>query len=1279
MSSSPEETVLPLLASRAQAKIDRLSFREPGDESARKRMERLKSEIAKLDDEERSLKRKLEDIRNGYLSRPEVEEVERLLIRINMKMKDTKNEAQKQCDRVGKQVDETKRALIQALVPRIVMDSDSRRTSKDLKKKKKDLDQLQRDDEFEKLRMMIFDRELPYLNIEIKRLQERQQNLEKHVASLIDKDGHDTGSQASDTTDGDSTTDSSSDSSSDSSEEGSEAEHHLAREIQIQTLDIAAKGGSLEVTINEDIESTTKQESPNPKATSPVAELGTVTGTDVPQSLEADTIGPLAQRQNSQVSDNAEFENNNDNFNISTGVAQNVEADGEDKDQGKEPNQRDTDASSNVGSTSGVGPHQNSEDSRETIQKASKNEKKRHDRINRRREKARKELKLKIEDLEGLKRDIEYLEEQVSNKRTERDKCIEKRNHLQKEIGESKGKVDAMTSEEKERGRHGAENEKDQQWQKKKIDEWKLQLQDLERQRSRESALEEVRKESNRRRSRLRLRHYWEDSESEGEGNSDDNHVESIRKVIDGVEALEDQIRNVRNLNEKVDSVVDLRTVLKRELDLETSWLDTRDNATPSISRDYSLARETRDHFSSSIPPEFKLYEPLEEGQVRLLVVWPAPADHYPLLCTLETSRLSEGASRRKYAALSYFWGSDLCNGRLYLVQNNAARNAEKDTMGSTARYAMRIPIRNNLFRALLRLRRSDSAVSLWVDVMCINQNDVAEKTEQLEQLIKIYQNAENVCIWLGESDNKGRSEEAMKFIPAIMDFAVLDRYAQDPKQAEKWYGLAELMRDRWFSRRWVVQEISLARQATIHCGGIVVQWPDFADAVSLLVSNQETIKKLFDYSKYRDGPNTLGDVQSFGAHILLEATSKLFLRTARGEITRPVKKLESLVTSLKTFDVTDSKDLIYSLVCIASDTPQGQKIYPGKQDSTVPLDVNYAKSPVRVYKDFINFCIMSSKSLDILCRPWAMPPNGTASSENEAINLPSWIPLLSQSEFGIPEEVYSGRKNGENLVGAVGRPHYKASAGQVYDDKPLDERQDDLPFLPVTGFKLAKIGKVSSRITGGVILRDSLKMGGWTGINKDTAGVPDKIWRTLVADRDPDGQIPPTWYQRACMRCLELADTFNNGDLNIGELLTGNSELIRKYLTRVRHITWNRRFFEASMKNESHGMKAAQTPNMIPAERMFEAQGITRDGYVLNDHQTDRETELFGLGPPDMASGDYVCILIGCSVPVVLREEDGCMKLIGETYVHGKMEGEAMEDLANRTTWDGEETFKLK
>ncbi|KAN0068896.1 Heterokaryon incompatibility protein (HET) domain containing protein [Elaphomyces granulatus] len=636
------------------------------------------------------------------------------------------------------------------------------------------------------------------------------------------------------------------------------------------------------------------------------------------------------------------------------------------------------------------------------------------------------------------------------------------------------------------------------------------------------------------------------------------------------------------------------------------------------------------------------IYDQLDEDDIRLLVLLPTPHVHYPLICRLQKVSLQ---TEPTYAALSYSWGTDPPQAKLYVQTQDSDpdHDINPDEWGYIATHAVPVAVQNNLFRALLRLRRPDRAVALWVDALSIDQKNSIEKTQQLRKMFNIYQTAENVCIWLGESDDGNNSDSAMEFIPNIMDFAMLDKHAGDSEQAKSWASLAELMRDRLFSRRWVVQEIALAKSATVHCGKEKVHWCDFADAISLLVAKQETIRRLFDNSEWRYGSKTLGEVQSFGANVLLEATSNLFLRTARGGIMKPVKTLEALVTSLKTFDATDARDIIYGLVSIASDTfTTNDTTSSNSANQHAKLDLDYGKSEVDVYKDFTEFCINSSRSLNIICRHWAIRVKDKHGKDTE---LPSWIPLLSNSEFGAPHEVYGGRKNGDSLVGPAGRPHYRA-CGDSKAIRPFEngltndnssETRAARPLL-AKGFKLASIGRLSPRNTAGLVLRESLEMGGWTGIVNNNSSVPDKIWRTLIADRDFDGQVPPTWYQRVCLRCLDIANAFNNGDLNIGQLLKEHSEILHPYLKRVRNVTWNRKFFIATI-----------------------------DSAMPED-----PSELFGLCPPTTKENDLIFVLYGCSVPVILREisKEGddrgpYYQLIGEAYVHGKMDGEAM-DLEN-------------
>jgi hypothetical protein len=68
-------------------------------------------------------------------------------------------------------------------------------------------------------------------------------------------------------------------------------------------------------------------------------------------------------------------------------------------------------------------------------------------------------------------------------------------------------------------------------------------------------------------------------------------------------------------------------------------------------------------------------------------------------------------------------------------------------------------------------------------------------------------------------------------------------------------------------------------------------------------------------------------------------------------------------------------------------------------------------------------------------------------------------------------------------------------------------------------------------------------------------------------------------------------------------------------------------------------------------AQYLFRNFVISRKGY-------------FGLAPRKTLPGDKICVILGCSVPVVLRKVDKGYRLIGDIYVHGIMKGEVMSEL---------------
>ncbi|KAJ5116704.1 heterokaryon incompatibility protein-domain-containing protein [Penicillium angulare] len=124
------------------------------------------------------------------------------------------------------------------------------------------------------------------------------------------------------------------------------------------------------------------------------------------------------------------------------------------------------------------------------------------------------------------------------------------------------------------------------------------------------------------------------------------------------------------------------------------------------------------------------------------------------------------------YEALSYCWGS----------QNKPE---------SAILNGLTLPITTNLKAALQHLRDSQLPRTVWIDAICINQDDNKEKGKQIPLMRRIYAQASQVIVWLGDCTDAGD-----KALEELRDPAMI------------WTGYSEitskLLQRDWFQRIWV-------------------------------------------------------------------------------------------------------------------------------------------------------------------------------------------------------------------------------------------------------------------------------------------------------------------------------------------------------------------------------------------------------------------------------------------------------------------------------------------
>lgn len=384
------------------------------------------------------------------------------------------------------------------------------------------------------------------------------------------------------------------------------------------------------------------------------------------------------------------------------------------------------------------------------------------------------------------------------------------------------------------------------------------------------------------------------------------------------------------------------------------------------------ISREQRSRVSMYTGEDIKdmdpyIYEPLQSmrRRIRLLRLHGGGLSNPEITCQLfevEYEKKQQNVVRMigpgdkagsvvDYEALSWCWGRE-DRDRAIRIQ----RGGEY----------YRLVVTKELSLALKYLRHRHKNRILWIDALCIDQSNHEERNHQVQMMARIYNGATQACIWLGEDNDD--STKAIAFIQEIMKLDnFYDTVSENKENASKWQSLLLLMQRPWFSRRWVVQEIALARNATIFCGTDDIPWQSFAVAVELFVEVETATHRLSEVMR-KDGrfghvPQWFEHVSELGASVLVEATGKIFRRDGTQTVDaggssqplkgvgqphhqtsgskdlitgkppsdlqkpdwslqRPLLSLEYLVSSLTVFEASQPRDAVYSLLAISRDSP---------------------------------------------------------------------------------------------------------------------------------------------------------------------------------------------------------------------------------------------------------------------------------------------------------------------------------------------------------------------
>ncbi|OAQ64027.2 heterokaryon incompatibility protein (HET) domain-containing protein [Pochonia chlamydosporia 170] len=586
-----------------------------------------------------------------------------------------------------------------------------------------------------------------------------------------------------------------------------------------------------------------------------------------------------------------------------------------------------------------------------------------------------------------------------------------------------------------------------------------------------------------------------------------------------------------------------------------------------------------------------KLYESLKfsdnSQQIWLLVVLPSAEFSAPIECELSVVSLADTGP---YAGLSYVWG-------------NAANRVPIRVNGSE------VYITVNLASALRHIRLRSEEKILWVDALCIHQDDLEEKSGQVSMMGDIYGSAEKVIVWLGEATLSTNAAFACFGMvdeppPELWDSGLVGEKILKQVGERVVDGVFDVFARDWFTRMWVVQEVERAQSIVFKCGQMGM-WPKDISSAAYFWNDLSETKTGYERRFKETNPRTYsflqslvwGGIESCSLYHLVQV--HCYRRCSRPE------------------------DKIYALMGLARDAGSY-----GVAD--------YTKSCKEVYTEFATAVIENTSSLDII-----KAAGLGLSTEGRNLALPSWVPnwttgRSSENFFGFAPQATLGMEAQFRVEGR----HSLHARGLVFDTisyvvsiPPVDSRTET-SWQDV--LKSCQTGKYHG------------------GISKLQA-----LFRVLLFNYDTDAASQFRLTAGRANFSLHLQDFLKELGSSVSGYDTVDSRPVERFLGWLGEERNGR--CDAEILGPYFGVNCTMDEwGGLLRTRVHRWR--TRNSCLLGTSGRDLlETDggWMGHAHPGARKGDLTCLVFGCPVPMILREVGSHFVIVGPAYVLGIMQAE--------------------
>jgi hypothetical protein len=519
-------------------------------------------------------------------------------------------------------------------------------------------------------------------------------------------------------------------------------------------------------------------------------------------------------------------------------------------------------------------------------------------------------------------------------------------------------------------------------------------------------------------------------------------------------------------------------------------------------------------------------------------------------------------------------------------------------------------PISRHLYNLLSNLnsKNTHSSLRIWIDSICINQDDSNEKNAHVAKMHEIYGQARNVIVWLGmpesgsnlvmDSQKISELNRALQLLPSSSIAQIVTGpdlpHAEDPI----WKAIGRLCDRDWFYRTWVIQEIALARNVELLCGTQRLGWDDFVNLVS-------SISRAGLISICR-GPRSTGTTRPDGFGVLMD------LSWTRTMVQNDDMSMSYLLHMVRLKEVTKPVDKVYGLLGIFSENVRSA------------IKVNYAENDRQYWKPYMELAEQVITADDpgfwLLCM---------ASSRERPEQLPTWCPNFNSL-------------TAEYLD--FGHQKWRAGLG----DKPTKEG----------GIRMIK-GSSSIQIPGFQIdvVDEVVHIGGpySTAVGQEDRGRDGNIAAFLEKDR----------------HCLELTlrrfEEVKNAHDAYARTLIVNSWIsgLPIQLSQTERVRNAYEDSKADLSQSDTNTAATAHISANDERQQLAQQYITQLGWWQERPFYTTKNGRIGRGAFNMRVDDAIAVFYQAGPVFILRyeQESDVWKLLGDAYLHGCMDLDSMPE----------------